>query len=403
MKRNYKKILISIFILVTGVILTIGCSGNKENSENTNNAPIIKSKIYKVRMQNLPLTESMVGTVISKNQANVSSKVMGTIQDIYVKEGESVKAGQRLAKVDSRDLIPNVVKANAGIKEVESGLSELNKSKEELAAAQQAAQANYDYASTSLHRMQNLYDRQAISKDMLDETIRQYKLAESNLATVVAKQGGLEDKRNQLLAKQNQVKADQQLANVYLGYASINSPISGIVIKKFMDKGSMATPGQPIFQIETPDYQFEVAVKESLFSQVKVGQKVEVKLDTLSQPIEGSIVEIVSSADPASRTFTIKISLPKIEGVRSGQFGKALFTFGDTQKLVIPKSALVDRGALEGVYALDSSNMSRFRLVKTGDEYGDMIEITTGLEPNDRILISDLDKIQEGNKVEVIE
>lgn len=226
-------------------LLIIELSGCSSTIEPTGEIPAeMKSKVLTLAMETVPKTESVVGTVISKNQSNISSRVMGSIEAVYVKEGDVVKAGQALVKIDNRDLLPNVAKANAGLQEISGGLAELDKAKDELSASQQAAQANFDYASTSLHRMENLYDRQAISKDMLDETVRQYKLAESNRAIVFAKQGGLEDKRTQLLAKGKQVKSELQLANVYLGYANIKSPIAGVVVKKNMDPGSMASPGK---------------------------------------------------------------------------------------------------------------------------------------------------------------
>lgn len=119
--------------------------------------------------------------------------------------------------------------------------------------------------------------------------------------------------------------------------------------------------------------------------------------------MDGTIVEIVPVSDPLSRTFTVKIALSKMPNLRSGLYGKTNFILSNESKLVIPKSAIIERGSLQGVFTLDSTNISRFRLVKTGNDYQDKIEITAGLQPGDRILVSNLDKVQDGMKVEGIQ
>lgn len=395
-----KQHLIIVTMLFIAIILTgYGCSGSKEQKNKENNLGSLQIKAYTLTMQDLPLHEKVVGTVISKNQAMVSPKVMGTIQAMYVKEGDRVKAGQRLAQVDMKDLKPGVDKANAGLQEIADALLELDKWKEELIANQQAAKANFDYASTSNHRMKNLFEQEAISREMFDESNRQYALAAANVAALHAKRKGLEDKKKQLYAKQQQLTADLNMAKTNLGYATIDSPISGIVVKKYMDAGSMAIPGQPIFMVETPEYQFQVAVNESLAPKLHLGDKATVKLEALDQVSEGAIIEINPATDPLSRTQTVKISIPNIANLRSGMYGSASFNIGIQSRLAVPQTAIVERGSLLGVYTLDTDGISRFRLVKTGDTYGDWIEVTGGLQIGDKIIVSDLDKVQEGMAV----
>ena len=402
MRMQFKGLLM-VGIILSGLVIFNGCSGKPGPSENQSEPVTVKANIIQVTESMVPNREMFTGTVISRDQAQVASKVMGTLTGVFVKEGQWVKAGQRLASIDTRDLQPNVDKASAGMQEIRSGLSELDKVEQEINAGLASARANYDYASTSHQRFSNLYKREAISREMYDESVRQSKMAESNVAAMEAKRSGLADKRQQYYAKQKQVQSDYQLAKVTLGYGTLVAPISGLVVKKYLDTGSMAVPGQPVFQIESADYQFQAAVKESMLSNLKIGGTVQVVLEALNQTIPSKIVEIIPSADPMSRTISIKTQLPKSELLRSGIYGKLEFQTGLSNKIMIPKTAILQRHSLEGVYVLDTANTVQYHLIKSGKEIDGQTEVLSGLEPGDRVVISELNQIKEGVRVEVLQ
>jgi len=388
--------------IVTSVILS-GC-GNKSHQKNVNiQVSTINARVLMIEEKEQPVTETVPGVVVAKTQAQVACKVMGTLTKVYVKEGQFVKAGQILAKVDASDLQPNVDKAGAGIQEINNSLLELDKVQNEIDAGIQSARANYDFASTSLHRYENLYKREAISKEMYEETVRQYKMAESSLQSALAKKEGLKYKQLQLKAKESQVKADMKLAKTYVGYSSIVSPLSGWVVKKYLDQGSMAVPGQPLFVIESGNYEFESSVKESLLPRLKIGNTVTVSLDALNLPVESRLVELVPSADSNSRSFIVRSSLSEIDGIRSGMYGKMEIPAGMRKMVLVPADSVVQRNSLEGVYCLDSSNQAVYRVIKTGRQYGNMVEVTSGLSSGDRVVITNIEAVKEGNRVEVVQ
>jgi multidrug efflux pump subunit AcrA (membrane-fusion protein) len=402
MKILRKINILVVFGIVTSVILS-GC-GNKSHQKNVNiQVSTINARVLMIEEKEQPVTETVPGVVVAKTQAQVASKVMGTLTKVYVKEGQFVKVGQILAKIDASDLQPNVEKAGAGIQEINNSLLELDKVQNEIDAGIQSARANYDFASTSLHRYENLYKREAISKEMYEETVRQYKMAESSLQSALAKKEGLKYKQLQLKAKESQVKADMKLAKTYVGYSSIVSPLSGWVVKKNLDQGSMAVPGQPLLVIESGNYEFESSVKESLLPRLKIGNIVTVSLDALSQPVESRLVEIVPSADSYSRSFTVRSSLPGTDGIRSGMYGKMEISAGMRKMVLVPADSVVQRNSLEGVYCLDSSNQAVYRVVKTGRQYGNMVEISSGLSSGERVVITNIKAVKEGNRVEVVQ
>jgi membrane fusion protein, multidrug efflux system len=129
-----------------------------------------------------------------------------------------------------------------------------------------------------------------------------------------------------------------------------------------------------------------------------LGQKA--KVWTVHGEFPGSVVEVVPSADPASRTFVVKVALPRVCPCRSGEYGKVGFLLGEEKALAIPRAALIDRGQLEGVYVVNSERIAQYRLVKTGRELGDRFEILSGLSEGEQIATSALGRLSDGVRVE---
>ena len=112
------------------------------------------------------------------------------------------------------------------------------------------------------------------------------------------------------------------------------------------------------------------------------------------------MVEIIPTADPASRSYTVKIELPRDQSLRSGLFGKARFITGQRQVITIPRKSLVERGQLSGVYVIDANAVAQMRLVNVGKSYGDRVEILSGLSDGDRIAADSALISREGVKVQ---
>jgi multidrug efflux pump subunit AcrA (membrane-fusion protein) len=103
--------------------------------------------------------------------------------------------------------------------------------------------------------------------------------------------------------------------------------------------------------------------------------------------------------DPVSRTFTVKLDIPS-KGVLSGRFGRAFLPVGEKKGITIPGSAIMERGQLTSVWVVDGQNITRMRLVKPGDTYGNRVEILAGLTDGDRIVTGGVEKVSDGAKVE---
>jgi len=128
---------------------------------------------------------------------------------------------------------------------------------------------------------------------------------------------------------------------------------------------------------------------------------VEARVDAVGdEAIPGKVDEIVPAADPRSRTQLVKISLESRSGLRTGAFGRALFTVGEREALLVPTAALVVRGQLTGVFVIGEGNVARYRLVTTGAAFEGGVEILSGLGAGERIVVSGAERVLDGSRVE---
>jgi RND family efflux transporter MFP subunit len=182
----------------------------------------------------------------------------------------------------------------------------------------------------------------------------------------------------------------------------VASPIDGIVTAKHAEVGAMAVPGSPLLTIEDDShYRLEASVEESLIRTILAGDRVGVRIDALGdEELSGTISEIAPAADPASRTYMVKIDLPSLPSLRSGSFGKARFSSGQKQAITIPQRAIAEWGQMVGVFVVDDSSIARLRLVRTGKSFGDRVEVLTGLSDGERIVIDPVKAVTDGTRIE---
>jgi multidrug efflux pump subunit AcrA (membrane-fusion protein) len=118
-----------------------------------------------------------------------------------------------------------------------------------------------------------------------------------------------------------------------------------------------------------------------------MGGQVTVVVDALETAQQkGKVVQIVPAADSASHTFLVKIELPADTRLRSGLFGRAQFSRGNRSALLIPETAVVERGQLQGVYVLDQNSIANLRYVTIGKPNGSAVEVLAGLQERERLV-----------------
>ncbi len=351
----------------------VGCSSEHET---VSAAPETVSgvSIVSVQSADIPDTIEAVGTLRAAETSQLAAQMIGNIVEIRVRESDRVRRGQVLAVIDESQPRAALDRATAA----------------ELAAQQEisASESDFSLADTTFKRYQTLFDKKSVSPQEFDEIKARYQAAQA--------------RREMARAGQAQAKAAVQQARTALGYAQIVAPFDGLVTEKKADVGTLASPGMPIFTIEDlRRYRLEATVNETDLRYVRQGQTVTVLVDALGdRELQGKVVEIVPAADPASRSFLVKIEMPSDPALRSGLFGRAEFARGQRPALLIPHTAIVERGQLQGIYVLDQNRIAGLRYVTLGKPSASRVEVLAGLQAGESLVADPGARELSGKKIE---
>lgn len=379
-----------------------GSCGGRQESANAKPPLVSDVKIEKVQQTTIDDLYDATGTIRSSTTSLVSSRIMGSIVAVRVREGDRVRAGQTLIEIDSRDADAQLKKAQAGEREASDALEEIERNINAARSAKVAAEANQTLAASTFDRYKSLLERRSVSPQEFDEVQAKHRVADAEAERANRMLSSLAARKSQVLAKIEQAKADVAGARIAASYARVTSPINGIVTAKHVEVGAMAVPGAPLLTVEDDSqYRLEASVDESRIGHIKANDQVQVRIDALGGlDLTGRVVEIVPVADPASRSHTVKIDLPAQSFLRSGSYGRASFATGQRQAITIPQRAVIERGQLISVFVVDDSGAARVRLIRTGKTYGDRVEVLSGLNEGERVVVDRPEAVSDGSRVE---
>jgi RND family efflux transporter MFP subunit len=290
--------------------------------------------------------EEAVGTVEAKREVIISPRIMGTLLELPVNAGESVVEGQLICRLDDRDIRARQEQARSAVAEAES---------------------EYKRSSTDYERFQRLRQEQAVTEQQFENARTVYQVADARL------RGAREALKE---------------AEVNLEYAVMRSPVTGYVVEKHMEVGDMAAPGRPVVTIqEKGGLRLEAAVREGLAGSLLLGDSLRVRIDALEMELSGKLEEKVPVADPRTRSFLVKVSLPQRPGLRSGMFGRLFIPTGSVTPLTVPSRAIESIGQIQQVRVLSEEGLPQRRYVRTGRVYADRVEILSGLREGERVMV----------------
>ncbi|HEY6874061.1 MAG TPA: efflux RND transporter periplasmic adaptor subunit [Geobacteraceae bacterium] len=361
-------------LAVAGAILMASGCGTRGKEVTATEAPqVVKGAVLEsVGSGAVPDLVEAVGTVRAKNAAMLAARIPGTVTALYAREGDRVAKGKLLLTLEAAETAAGAAGARAAVIEAERGVDE--------------AKARKRLADATFERYQKLFTEQAVTRQEFDSRLTEREVAAQGLALAEAR-----------LA---QAREGATAAGTLAGYTRVTSPISGIVTAKTVDVGMTVFPGSPLMTVEEEGrYRLEVAAPESLHGKVKPGDAVPLAIDGVAGPLTGRVAEVVPTVDPASRTFIVKLDL-SAKGLRSGIYGRASFSVGSREGMLVPRGALVERGTLTSVWVVGKDNVARMRLVKAGRTVGEKTEILSGLSDGERIVTGGVEKVTDGAKIQ---
>ena len=378
-----ERIFHGIIILVFSFGFGCGTGNDKQNNQQLG-AMVDPADVEKINSMMVDDFYRSVATVKSKNTAQISSKVMGYVLEINVKEGDMVNEGDVLVVLQSKELESRLEGAKNALSEIESNISEAK-------AAKAEAQAQLKLAEITFLRFKDLRERESVSQQEFDQANATYEVAQ-------ARKRRSEQTLASLYAKKRQVAASLDEAKTFYDYTHLKAPFAGLISQKMVDEGDLASPGTPLVVLEdNHHYQLEAVVDESKSGTIKTGQDIDVCVDALGEEkIKGRVAEVIPHIDSVSRTFQVKVDLPLLPQVTSGMFGKAYFPMGKRTMMLVPKGALLECGELASLLVVNQKGRVEKRLVKEGKEYQSNVEILSGLNPGESIVARDVFKVKEG-------
>jgi multidrug efflux pump subunit AcrA (membrane-fusion protein) len=362
-------------VLIAATLLAAGCNENREGP--TQRVETVEGlRVQKIEMQTVADELEAPGNVITVSTAQVAARTVGTVLQVAVREGDAVARGQVLAQLDAQELLARRKASQAAVQQAKARVLQATK-------AIDAAQAQADVAQKTYGRYSYLNEQKSVSPQEFDEVAAKLHAAQANLEQAKAA-------LSQAEAGTAQAESEAEAAESAASYAQVVAPFDGRVMRRSVEPGSLISPGMLLFIVEdTSRYQLEATLPAEALAYVKKNGVARVRLDAFPEKfLPGTVLEIEAGADPASHTFKARVDLPPEAGVRSGMFGRAYFVRGEKRVLEAPNEALVSRGQLLGLFAIDDAALIHWRLVTVGARTGPQAEILSGLNDGEVIVLN---------------
>ena len=347
MKPFFVKMFLQIFMLITIPVVLTACSDDSNKNKKTAASHLVEAAT--ARYESLSYVADRAGSLRAIREVKIFNQAEGRIKEVTVRQGDSVKAGQVLIRLDDTLLRAQWDKASASLKQ----------------------------AKRDAQRLKNLKKKQLISEEtyLKSETVHEV------------------------------AKAEERLLSTRLGYMTIKAPFPGKVAARKIEPGDVAPKHTHLLTIIDPSKLIsDVQVSELVLPHLKLGDPALIRIDALGpESFAGKILRIYPTVDPQTRLGKIEVTLdPVPEKAQAGQFSRVTLSTGKKKRLVIPFMALRRDRVGEYLYLIDDENKVKRLAVKSGLRLSDKVEITEGLAENDKVVTKGFLGLGEGKKVKQV-
>jgi len=309
-------------------------------------APPARVHMATVRIVTVPVAIEVAGTIRPVRHALLAARVMGAIEELPVGLGQRVRTGDLLIKISAGEMSARVAQAEAQLAEVKG---DLDRERALLAKG----------ASTP-ETVRSLEDRFALSQALMRE------------------------------------------AETMFGYTTLRAPFDGVIARKLADVGDFASPGQPLLEIEGTDaFEVDAGIPDSLAESLTVGTPLAIEIPASGLKFSGPVAELSSAADVSTHSVTAKISVAGA-AVHSGQFARVFLPGPPARMLLAPGTAVTALGQMQRVFVAGADNRAVLRLVKTGSVHDGRVEILSGLDDGERVVVDPPAGLREGQRLEML-
>ena len=314
-----------------------------------------ETEVALVKEEFIPKIYSAPGYTVALNKIEISSKHTGYITKLLVEAGDIVEKDQLLLVIDE---VVNKQSIEQVKKEIE------------------IARVTVTDAKKDVDNFQRLRKVQSISEEKLRKARLLLARSQSTLLKAKAK------------------LIETQAATPYL---RVKSPEKARIVKRLADKGDLAVSGTPLLHLEVLEpIVFETAIPVQWITKITKEQTINIKLNHINDEAIGTIIQIISSADPITQKCIVKLKLPSSLNIPTGLFGQAQFIINKELLLTIPEKALIKRVGITGVFRVDKENLIWFTPVRYGRKYGNQRVILSGLKVQNKVIVSPSEALRDG-------
>ncbi len=335
----------ALFLALMPLFMSTGCNEPVEKSP-PSSLPQVEVQVETLTLSTVPVQIELAGTLQAVEHATISTRVAGQIVKLPVQVGSKVEKGDLLVKISAAEI-------NARVRQ---------------------AEIQRDQARRNLARESKLLEANASTRVMVKTLEELVQTSEAALRE----------------------------AQTMLGYTEIKAPFAGSVTEKMVEIGDLAASGAALLKLENGTaLEVVIQVPEAQSHYLTLQSRLPLTVPAAGLVLEARVREISPTVDPTSRTTQIKLALPDAPELRSGQFARVALVDGQPTSLLIRSTALKQNGQMQQVFVAEQDT-ARMRLVRTGAEFDGRIEILSGLQAGDRVVIDAIDKLQDGQPLKVI-
>jgi len=327
------------------------------------------------------------GNIQAVTEAPILARASGYIRKRYVDIGDRVKEGQVVAEIEAPELDQQIKQAQAAIDQAHSTVQQAE-------ASVQQARSNENLARVTAQRWANLFQRGVVSRQDNDSAQTQY---EAQQANVQALEKAVAAGRSSAAAAEANLARLQQL----LEYLTVRAPFAGVITLRNVDSGVLVTEGNTLLYrvAQTDRLRTYLNVPQADASNVRVGQAAILTLPDLpGRKFSGTVARTANALDPSTRTLLVEVQVPNSSGtLMPGEYALVdLSVPRSDPPLLIPGDTLVVRSDGPQVAVVNPDGKVHFALIQLGRDFGDRIEVLSGLKEGQRVAVNPSDAIREG-------
>ncbi|KYO68048.1 efflux RND transporter periplasmic adaptor subunit [Thermovenabulum gondwanense] len=410
-KSNLKKLMTIFTVVFLLLFIAAGC-GMKKNTPQSQEEKV-PVKVLDLKALTVSEFQEFPALLEAEGQIALVSKMSGKVEKVLVKEGQEVKKGDALIRLETKDVMNQVNQAKAAYDLALSNYSRIKNSQsvqevERLESAVTQAELNYNNVLNNYEKMKNLYEQGAISKQQFENVELQYKIAKEQLESAktqlsLTKEKAIPDMIEGAKAQLDQAKAALDTAMSALENTVITAPADGTVGSINVKEGQFVGAGTVVAALgNIKALEVKVYLPENKVNAVKPKDKAVIKVDAAGYSGEGEIADVGVYKDPKTQTYPVKVIVNNDKGLlKPGMLAKVGIKVKELEGLFVPENAVVSFGQDKAVFVV-SDNTAYLRKVKVGDTLSGYVQLLEGVKEGEKVVVEGQDYLEDKDKVEII-